>query len=233
LRDRFYQFRALAEGLRVQSIWVKCDVARDAADEYLQGIPDLPWIPRAMRTALFVDSIQNPPNTAVGPIAAQVVKAEADSWIGSQIAYFGGATGHTGAIAVCHRSRRFFDRLSIAGLFVALLCFGFNGLRLLPGGTPLSHAAIRAEQLTLYVSLSISAATAAYSQLMAFREVGRQYEIILRSFEQGREILQSEEVTDAKRRRVVQSVVVQIGTEALRETGGWLALKRDRSVNLI
>ena len=92
---------------------------------------------------------------------------------------------------------------------------------------------IRGEQLALYLSLSISAASAAYSQLMAFREIERQYEISFHIFKQGLEILESGELLDATKSEYVRSVVTEIGREALQETGTWLALKRDRAVHPI
>lgn len=233
LKDRFYQFRALAEGLRVQSVWLECGVDQDASNEYLRGIPDVLWIPRAMRTSRLMDMIQAGLRSENGRVSAENASLSAKRWVESQVQYFGGTSKAKGAVAESRERYELLEKVSLTGVGVALLCLLLDGWRLLPGLSPLADGVIRGEQLILHLSLSISAASAAYSQLMAYREIERQYEISFRIFKQGLELLQSVQPFEAPEREHVQFVVTQIGVEALRETGTWLALKRDRAVHPI
>ena len=227
LKDRFYQFRSLAEGLRVQSVWMSCGIRKNASDDFLRGIPDVLWIPRAMRTARFVDYLAGRAN------AGDSIIGVARSWIESQIHYFGGVDGSTGAIERARKKTELFERISLSGVGLALICLLLDGWRFLPGVSALPEWMIHEAQVTLHVSLAVSAATAAYSQLMAFREIERQYEVSFHIFKQGKALLEFAGDADNSEIEQVRSVVTQIGKEALQETGTWLALKRDRAVHPI
>ena len=227
LKDRFYQFRSLAEGLRVQSAWMSCGIRKNASDDFLRGIPDVLWIPRAMRTARFVDYLAGRAN------AGDSIIVVARSWIQSQIHYFGGVDGSTGAIERARKKTELFERISLSGVGLALICLLLDGWRFLPGVCALPKWMIHEAQVTLHVSLAVSAATAAYSQLMAFREIERQYEVSFHIFKQAKALLEFAGNADNSENEQVRSVVTQIGKEALQETGTWLALKRDRAVHPI
>ena len=229
LRDQFYQFRSLAEGLRVQAVWLDCAISRDASNEYLRGVPDVLWIPRAMRTARFLDEIQE---RSVELDDLQVA-SHANDWVRGQIRYFAGDLTHKGAIAESHLKKRIFDVISLGALGLAMTCLFLDCLRFQSHAGSGLEDFLRVEQLVMYLSLSISAGSAAYSNLMAYREIERQYEIGLRNFKQGLDILTKDELIESSRRESIQSVVIQIGREALQETGTWLSLKRDRAVNPI
>jgi hypothetical protein len=233
LKDRFYQFRSLAEGLRVQSAWMECDVDQNASNEYLRGIPDVLWIPRAMRTSRLVDFIQGEFGSGESHRPDERVAIKAKKWVESQVRYFGGNKMAKGAVAESREKYEFLERISLTGVSIALLCLLLDGWRFLPGSTPLTDSVVRGEQLALHLSLSISAACAAYSQLMAFREIERQYEISFHIFKQGLELLEDDQLIDTSKDEHVRSIVTQIGREALQETGTWLALKRDRAVHPI
>ena len=79
--------------------------------------------------------------------------------------------------------------------------------------------------------LSISAASAAYSQMMAFKEISRQYEINLKIFRKGLVLLSEESRNGESLTSNIQDLVTKVGIEALRETSMWFALKRDRMVH--
>ena len=227
LKDRFYQFRSLAEGLRVQSAWMSCGIRKNASDDFLRGIPDVLWIPRAMRTARFVDYLAGRAN------AGDSIIGVARSWIESQIHYFGGVDGSTGAIERARKKTELFERISLSGVGLAFLCLLLDGWRFLHALSPLPEWLTQNAQVTLHLSLAVSAATAAYSQLMAFREIERQYEVSFHIFKQAKALLEFAGNADNSEIEQVRSVVTQIGKEALQETGTWLALKRDRAVHPI
>lgn len=227
LKDRFYQFRSLAEGLRVQSVWISCGMQKNASDDFLRGIPDVLWIPRAMRTAHFVDYLAGTADNG------DPILSVAKSWIASQIHYFGGVDGSMGAIERARKKTELFERISLSGVGLAFLCLLLDGWRFLHGLSPLPEWLTHDAQVTLHLSLAVSAAIAAYSQLMAFREIERQYEVSFHIFKQGEALLEFAGDAGNSEIEQVRSVVTQIGKEALQETGTWLALKRDRAVHPI
>jgi hypothetical protein len=233
LMDSFYQFRALAEGLRVQAVWMDCGISEDVSNEFLRGTPDVSWIPRAIRTARFLDSVQLELSKVNRDLSEEAITATANRWLHEQITYFGGSVQRKGAVKEAREKRQFFAKVSLISLSIAFICLVLDCLKFLPHSGPLSESAIRIEQIVLHLSLSISAASAAYNQLMAFREIERQYAIGLNYFQQGQLILEKEESLHKSKKAYVQSVVTHIGRQALQETGTWLALKRDRAVNPI
>jgi hypothetical protein len=233
LKDRFYQLRTLAEGMRVQCAWLDCGIVENPSDDYLRAIPDVSWIPRAMRSSWFVDQLHRINSATIQEPLNVSPEEAAMTWIRGQIDYFGGTTGVKGAILSSREKYKRYEKLSLAGLFIAIICMIWDGLRFLTGGNPFPHWTIETSQVLMHLSLSISAASAAYSQLMAFREIERQYEISHQIFRQGIEILKHETSENSSNREHLLAIVIQVGREALQETGTWLALKRDRAVHPI
>lgn len=233
LKDSFYQLRTLTEGMRVQSVWVECGINENPSDDYLKGIPDVSWIPRAMRSAWFVDNLQRISGQEHEELSLRNPEDVAKEWLEDQIDYFRGTRDAKGAIRRSQEKYKRYEKLSIAGVIVALSCILWDGLRFLPGGNAFPAWVSEANQSLMHLGLSISAASATYSQLMAFREITRQYEISQEIFSRGIEILKRESPVNIPNREHLSAIVMQVGKEALRETGTWLALKRDRAVHPI
>jgi len=232
-KANFYEFRTLAEGLRVQSAWLKCGIGFSASDEYIKGYPEVSWIPRAMRSAWFVDTLRELGNGSNFKFSNEITRLQATGWIEGQINYFGQGGTANGAIQRSRRKQRQYERLSLAGICLSLGCVLWDGASLVFSHTSWVASFHDLNSLLFHASLSISAASAAYSQLMAFQEISRQYEMNLRIFERGLEILRRESEKYLVNREKVSEVVIHIGKEALRETATWFALKRDRVVHPI
>lgn len=233
LKDTFYQLRTLTEGMRVQTVWIECGINDSPSDDYLKGIPDVSWIPRAMRSAWFVDNLPRLSGRNLGQSMFGNPIEVVNAWLEGQINYFDGTSEVVGAIARSQEKYRRYERISIFGIAIAVACVLWDGLRFLPGGITFPNWVADSVQLSMHLGLSVSAASATYSQLMAFREIKRQYEISERIFKRGVDILKREAGINTFNREHLSAIVMQVGKEALRETGTWLALKRDRAVHPI
>ena len=173
-KANFYEFRTLAEGLRVQSAWLKCGIGFSASDEYIKGYPEVSWIPRAMRSAWLVDRLFELRSGSIDEFSSETTKRQARNWIEEQIGYFGQTAAANGAIQRSRKKQQQYERLSLAGIFVSFGCVLWDGAGLIFPQTSWMVSFHNLNSLIFHVSLSISAASAAYSQLMAFQEISRQ-----------------------------------------------------------
>lgn len=223
LNDRYQQWRALAEGARVQVSWLKVGVSSCPSDSYLLAQPDVSWIRRVLRSAWIQDRVGSLEHHGSGirdDAADQAPEATAN-WIDGQLRYFHGASGYPGAIA---RNRRYAQRyrwISISGLVVAGAALGLD-LAYRAGATV--NPAL-GSQLLWEAGLGVAAASAAYAQLMAYTEIARQLDSAAMVFAQGQR-----ELDRPSGRERARQIAEFIGLAALTETSTWLALKRDRSV---
>ena len=87
-------------------------------------------------------------------------------------------------------------------------------------------------QVAWEVGLATAAASAAYGHLLAFDEIDRQYTFAATTYRRGLSDLARLRGHDLTPYRI-QAIVELVGLEALRESGSWLALNRDRSVRPI
>jgi hypothetical protein len=212
LHSRFIEYRALAEGLRVQHYWHACSIARSTAACYLIRQPlDYQWI----RLALWRVSAANPPAARAGPDetpAANVLR----SWIDDQEQYFTVSQA---------RSARFESRLRyvVAGIFI----FGL-GASLMYMAAPHAHLS-RPQQLWIsLVSFLCSALSAALVALVT--KVG----LVYQSTHYGR----MQAVYDQARRRLrrhpsgaTARIAIALGEEALLENESWAQFRRERGMD--
>jgi uncharacterized membrane protein len=232
-KEEFHELRLVAEGMRVQEAWLESGIEKSPGEDFLKGIPEVSWIPRSMRSAWLWDHLDHMSleartnSNADSPI--EIVR----NWLENQIQYFAGTPYTKGAIERSHRKHRFYEKLSIFGVCVAILCLLWDGLRFLPGGIFPFGLLNEISPLIMHLALSISAASIAYSQLMAFKEIERQYERSHGIFRQGMEILQGGVPQNLSKEEYWFLILIRVGREALLETGAWFALKRDRTVHPI
>lgn len=226
-KDDSLQMRTLVEGLRVQTTWVECGVEERPSDYYLKGSEEVSWIPRVLETAWFSDKVLkgNP------ELTWEEITASAKEWMTSQVLYFEGKSWGGGAIRKNILKRKFYERISIGGVLLSLISGALMATRYFIHGSQLVISTKDLVVVIFHFFLSISAASAAYSQMMAFKEISRQYEINLKIFRKGLVLLSEESRNGESLTSNIQDLVTKVGIEALRETSMWFALKRDRMVH--
>ena len=222
-KDRFQQSRALAEGARVQSVWLSAGVRACPSDSFLQGQPDVGWIRRALRAAWLLDHTD--------AAAASHPAESAHAWMQGQVDYFEGSQGKVGAIGRNRAKSRRYNSLILAGLIVAILGVVPDAVRFIIG-TSIAAPLTAAGQAAWELGLATAAAAAAYRHLLALNEIDRQYCAACATYRQGLLDLARQRTGGPAHMRT-QAIVEMVGREALRETATWLALNRDRSVRPI
>jgi len=212
LENRYQDYRAIAEALRVQEAWRRAGLrGRLVEAAYLQmQQSELEWIRLALRTAFLV-------TTAVAPAPASPSSDAASSeWIDGQIRYYE---------AVGKREQASMDRSHKAMLWSAA------------GGAVVSAAAAAAGWAfghswaywtTMPIALGgmLALLIRFYVQQRGFGENARRYQHMFTVFDAARRHLR-EPGADARK------VLEQLGHEALSEHAEWLILHRDRPLTFV
>ncbi len=216
---KYLDYRALAEGLRIQSYWRRAGISmtRDqefAHDDFLQKQNvELGWIRNVMRAAGL--PLATP--VAAGPAALSAVIAE---WVGAsgrsgQLDYYERKSAECASL---HRITETVGAISLWGgigisVFLALFAFG------------LSHDS-KSILVTVMAVLSIVAAVReAYAYRKADKMLIKQYRFMQRIFAGARAALDRTE--DAAERR---AILRALGHAALTEHAEWTLMQRERQV---
>jgi hypothetical protein len=213
-QSRHLDYRALAEGLRVQIFWQVAGLSGSAADHYLRKQrSELDWIRRAMR-AWDVHGA----GTDTGPEAAADLGARLslvlDRWVRPQSAYFARSARRNDAR---HRRIRRFGY----AFFVVALALAFT--------KPFLGAAH-----PLLVAVGLVPIGAALSQVWADRlalaPLAKQYGRMAHVFAAAEDALAP--ALDAGDLGRAQEILRDLGIEALGENADWVLLHRDRPVQV-
>lgn len=232
-KETFEQYRALAEGARVQQVWLASEIDECVSDTYLIGQHNVRWVRRALRSAWLVDRLNqqaiqptistSTPNTSV-PFDAKA----SEMWIKEQLEYLIGTSTRVGAADRSIRKVRQYRVIAGVGIFLALLGL-IPELTRFTTAIQISPWLLSLSQGMWELGLGIFAISIAYAELMAFREIGRQHQMSIELFQTGMTALNlSSSATDSKER--IKLVTVHVGTEALRHTSAWMALNHDRAI---
>jgi len=231
VKAMFQQQRVVAEGARVQVVWLEVGLTGCVSDAYLQYQPEVSWIRTLLRAAWLADFVApfGEPKRARSVQAPQVISVGCD-WINDQYNYFAGSAQRRGALDRNAQKARLYGMISLVGLLLAALSLMPEAFRALGGTLP--SVAVLMSQSLWEIGLASAAAATAYSQLMAFREVSRRYGQSLELFLSGKLELDESIVgrSDVDVVTAVQDVVREVGKEALQETSSWFATSYDRSV---
>jgi hypothetical protein len=215
---KYLDYRALAEGLRVQMYWnlsgvVDTESAGFAYDNFLQSQDvDLGWIRHAMRQA-SMDRVRGQP-----PEPGWVVWV-IDQWIGEavrgqgQLAYYSSKQVHN--TSRFRRTRMLGNLCLWAGIMIAVLLFFL--------GTDGDGEQRRALLVLMGVLPLVAGIWNAYSHKKAEKELIKQYGFMSRVFRKARKLL--DETADITFQR---QVLRALGQAALDEGAEWLLMHRER-----
>jgi hypothetical protein len=231
-QNRHQDYRALAEGLRIQLFWRLAgltELEAPVADHYLlEHASELDWIRNALRTW---SSSWSFPGAAgqlnLGQRPAPALDFVVKHWVQDQAAYF---RRHAKGLHRKEKRLRFWSRpvvgislLIVIGVLVASL------LGLPPWGDPPSswrHVPL------LLVSMSLVAAALAhdYFTKQALAEHIKSYRRMRALFSKAERILL--ECTSKHEVKAAQEILKDLVREALAENGDWVLLRRGRPVEV-
>jgi hypothetical protein len=226
-QNRFQDYRAMAEGLRVQVFWQLAGVSGSVADHYLlKQKGELDWIRQALRIWGLQSGVRGEgfvarAATDDGGLEAGRIDLVLTHWVNHQLDYY------TRAAQRNHRMYRLYSPLGKAafivgiGVTVVILVqqagawvlgspFGVTGWTILAMTVPLVTAGL----------------LEGYAHVMAFSEHAKQYGRMSVVFGKTKEVLRN--LTGSGEVREMQRVLHDLGREALAENGDWLLLHRER-----
>lgn len=214
---KYLDYRALAEGLRVQFYWAAAGVTNDNAskfthDSFLQAQdPELGWIRNVMRVAGIRCDMEPAHNEAgVGFVVRE--------WIGDA------DSGQLGYFRKKSRERtlknRTTDRMAKVSLMASVLVVS---LMVIIGST-ITHDLRNLLMAVMGAVLLLFGVRQGYAHSTAEKELIKQYEFMLRIFHNARRRLDNAD-DDAERRQILKA----LGGSALDEHAGWILMHRDRS----
>ncbi|HEU5442796.1 MAG TPA: hypothetical protein VFU61_03160 [Steroidobacteraceae bacterium] len=216
VQGRYLDYRALAEGLRVQFYWRLAGLPDSASSSYLRKqLDELRWIREALRAAAALP----PPRTAHQELAIE-------HWVGGQAAYYADRA-HTQRMRLHlleRRSRRFMG----AGLLAtAGLVLFWNRLESLPAW----HHWI----VVLMGFAPIGAALwETYAERLGLRTQVNQYARFAGIFSRAQRFAERLERQPPRhdRQHALIALLRELGREALMENGDWVLLLRERPIVL-
>jgi hypothetical protein len=223
--QRFRDYRAMAEGLRVQLFWALSAFPAAVPDYYLNNqVAEIGWIRFALRgPALWAAALAN--NLAT-PYRGTVT----DGWIEDQATYFAASEEiHSRAAKRGMMWNQLFLYGGFATAFV-LLVFEFlhRYPHILGAFTNKIFRLVDVHHDGIVVLAALLPAVAAYYaeslDLRAHERLAHSYALMRRVFRRAAEIMNTPSLSDAN----FQGVVREIGREALAENAEWLVEHRHR-----
>lgn len=216
---KYLDYRTLAEGLRVQFYWAAAGVTNEskwkfAHDSYLQSQnPEFGWIRNVMRVS-GIRCDADPNSSQAG------IDFAAEQWVGQQDSGQLGYFKHKASDRI--RRNRLTESLALLSLYVSVatvLIFVLFAQRM--GETwQTGLTVVMGSALLLY------AVREGYAYATATRELIKQYEYMLRIFDNAHRRLGSAQ--DAEEKRQILSA---LGQSALDEHSDWILMHRERSLD--
>jgi hypothetical protein len=220
-QNRHLDYRALAEGLRVQLFWRLLGIPDPVEDHYLvQQRDELEWIRYALRTWRLFDDERLP---AAGPGGGDDLDLVRRRWVRHQLDFFTDeAPTEKGRGRVCRQDGKAFFAANIAAVFGLLSLLTATALGITPEEEA-GRVAFASTEAVLFILASLALVVAAlrigYAEKMAFAEHANRFEAVRQRFADAEERLDSDEPLKLYR---------ALGQEALSENGNWLLIHRER-----
>jgi hypothetical protein len=228
-KTAYLDYRALAEGLRVQYFWLLAGLAESPADYYLQNQrSELDWIRSGLRSWEAVEHkvrsvhARGQADPAGHPAAPQSIIKQ---WVHNQRRYYEQALRHDSQ--ALQRSKRGANGFLLIGLLLAALLVLLPWL--LRGAEFVDHERELLEEL-LIITASLApflvAVFEGYVEKMAYSEETKQYERMRGVFTLADRQLSASLDRPEDTRRILHD----LGREALAEHGAWVLLQRERPI---
>ncbi|MEN6391423.1 MAG: hypothetical protein ABFD04_13495 [Syntrophomonas sp.] len=224
-QNKHLEYRALAEGLRVQLFWEMIGLDDLVADHYLhRQQSEMGWIRYALRTLSIRRGLLGKPNkTAGGEI--DKYRLVLDYWLQDQTSYYNSTYQKNENSE--NNQNQYSKRIFIGGLIFACLWVVINGI--FPNTRVLEMAHTPALMI-IVLSAAAAAALEGYSEKMALPEQVKQYYRMSLLFNECKNkyrlLLEQGDFDNAR------NLVHELGTEALRESGDWLMMHRERPMKV-
>lgn len=219
IKTAYETFRLMAEVIRVQKWWNSCGVSANVLNEITELRETSGPARVFLSNTFFMNEIVKP---AKGGLLVDQSKPE--TFIEDQYNYLVSGSSN-GAIKRNERKARRIKILIATFVVAALISFVLGtSLPLLPGSTSEFDLARFASHI-FTATLSMAAATAAFSQVMGYGELASRYRVKEVRLKSALEI-----VRKAENSKEILVVAKQVGIDSLSEAFRWFQMKSDRQV---
>ncbi len=211
---RYLDYRALAEGLRVQFFWKLADIQESVADYYLRKQKsELEWIRNAVRSCMTETCAdKKDPRPLPDPERLKLVLKH---WVEDQANYFSRAAHRDHE--KLHRQERKVTLLFGAALTLAVVQIVIG----VPSNTIILFVAVMPVAAALMQH---------YLEKNAYAEHKRQYTRMSIFYHRAKEHLT--QLIENGKLHEAQSFLAELGREALVENGDWILTHRDRPLEV-
>ena len=231
LQNLYQDYRAVAEGLRVQSAWQAANVRETVADHYLrQYRGELDWIRNVIRVCRLIDEAAVVRDSVSPEDGRDAVRGVAAGWIAGQLTYF------EERIRTDERTERRLSTITwiaaatgIAATSVLVVCYGVLGHR--PEDSWWTAGVVVAA-----LAAVASGLLASYADQRAYMVHVKRYRRIRAMFAQANAALHAilaREPFTASDHADARDVIRELGREALLENAGWVMLHRERPLEFV
>lgn len=223
-QDRFQDYRALAEGLRVEFFWRMAGIKTSVADHYLRKQRgELNWIRIAIRNMLG-EAILTPKHDSKAAIALVIKR-----WVADQARYHARAA---------HRDHNQLEKYE-TWVKMLVLCSPLLALltaiaMLLP--TPVAHFLHEVEIshklliILVFALAGLGGVIHTYTDKRALSQHVKQYERMATVFDLAEDRLNR--ALKADNLELAQDILIELGKESLAENGDWVLTHRERPVEV-
>ncbi len=212
--NRYLDYRALAEGLRVRLFWRLAGIKTQVADRYLsKQHSEMDWIRQAIR--VWTTPANAHAADAFDPPDRAHLQLVLDCWVTDQKKYF--------QKSARTNERRALGCVVLSSGFFFLAGFGLAVVKVfIPSHDPLI--------VVLSLTLVAAALLQVYSRVLGYAEQAQQYNRMQKIFARGENVLRKH--LGAGELDQAQQVIQDLGEEALIENGEWLLLHRSQPVEV-
>jgi hypothetical protein len=232
-QEKFLDYRALAEALRVATFW-KLNNIGSAGDRYPIKLPsELAWVKNCLMRQEMFDAADNARTGATDPRSYDWTRR---LWIEGQFAYYRSKGVHH--FKTAERWERRSLRILMAALAIAVGLFGVKVLIVSGFVKPdegWSSYMLREgwlHELCIFgIGLlpGLAAVFVGLAEQLAFKAQSRQFDRMQQLFGRALKLIRPDGTTNPD---FVKDVFRELGTEAMRENAEWVAIYRQRPIRL-
>jgi hypothetical protein len=219
LQERFLDYRALAEALRIAVFW-KLNGIGPIADAYPIKLPkELAWVKTCLLARELLDAADDP---KVTPTDVRIYSWTRNIWVGGQASYFSRRSAKY--LQTAERREKSSLRILKGAILLACTLFGFKQL------CPECIVEWQHHLFLLFLGVlpALAAVPVGYVEQLAFKAQARQYDRMRQLFERALELLPETPVElDSN---LAQDIFYALGKEAMSENAEWVAIYRQRPI---
>lgn len=236
VQDRYQDYRALAEGLRVQFYWLLAGVHESVSDHYLgKHRSELFWVRHACRNAYLLADRETL------ALNEKISNAVVEDWVKGQLQYYRNkVNSDKKSLHFWHPLINFLfwsglivaATVALIGIALEYQCFSTYHELFEIAEEITHHSSIMHQLLILYVVMSAVVAALAhnYVQKAAFEEHLKQFGHMVKIFEDRLRRIQAN--IERKDFRAVRTELMGLGQDALAENGEWVLTHRERPLEV-